>query len=69
MYGWEVAPAGREINPEFPVVYMSAARAAEWPKGVLNSIFLEKPFAPAQLVTAVSNLHRHTDLANLWPSL
>ena len=57
MEGWEVAHLAREIDPEFPVVYMSGASAADWPsKGVPNSIMLAKPFAPAQLVTAVSNL-------------
>jgi DNA-binding response OmpR family regulator len=57
MDGWEVAQQAREIDPEFPVVYMSGASAADWPsKGVPNSIMLEKPFAPAQLVTAVANL-------------
>jgi len=57
MEGWEVAQLAREIEPEFPVVYMSGASAADWPsKGVPNSIMLAKPFAPAQLVTAVSNL-------------
>jgi len=57
MDGWEVAKQAREINPEFPVVYISGKSAAEWPsKGVPNSIMLSKPFAPAQLVTAVSNL-------------
>jgi hypothetical protein len=36
---------------------MSGAAADQWPsRGVPNSILLEKPFAPAQLVTAVSNL-------------
>lgn len=55
--GWEVAQHAREIDPEFPVVYMSGKSAAEWPsKGVPNSIMLAKPFAPAQLVTAVANL-------------
>jgi DNA-binding response OmpR family regulator len=57
MDGWEVAQQAREIDPEFPIVYMSGASAADWPsKGVPNSIMLEKPFAPAQLVTAVANL-------------
>jgi DNA-binding response OmpR family regulator len=56
MDGWEVAQQA-EIDPEFPVVYMSGKSAADWPsKGVPNSIMLEKPFAPAQVVTAVSNL-------------
>ena len=55
--GWELAQQAREIDPEFPTVYMSGAAAADWPsKGVPNSIMLEKPFAPAQLLTAVSNL-------------
>jgi DNA-binding response OmpR family regulator len=55
--GWEIAKQAREIDPEFPVVYMSGVAAADWPsKGVPNSIMLEKPFAPAQFVTAVANL-------------
>jgi CheY-like chemotaxis protein len=55
--GWDVARTAREINPTLPVVYMTAAAADEWPsKGVPNSILLSKPFAPAQLVTAVSQL-------------
>lgn len=55
--GWEVARAAREIDPGFPVVYMSGAVADQWSiQGVPNSIMLEKPFAPAQLVTAVSQL-------------
>jgi DNA-binding response OmpR family regulator len=55
--GWEVAKRAREIDPAFPVVYMTGAAADEWGShGVPNSILLTKPFAPAQLVTAVSNL-------------
>ena len=55
--GWEVAQKAREIDPEFPIIYMSGANAAEWSsKGVPNSVMLEKPFAPAQLVTALANL-------------
>jgi hypothetical protein len=51
------ARKAREIDPEFPIVYMSGVSAVEWSsKGVPNSIMLEKPFAPAQLVTAVANL-------------
>ena len=57
MDGWEVARHAREIHPEFPVVYISGASGEDWPsKGVPNSIMLAKPFAPAQLVTAVSQL-------------
>ena len=55
--GWDVARHAREIDPNFPVVYMSGKDAADWAsKGVPNSIMLAKPFAPAQLVTAVSQL-------------
>ena len=62
--GWEVAQRVREIDPEFPIVYVSGASAADWPsRGVPNSIMLAKPFAPAQLVTAVSNLLNGTPSA------
>ena len=55
--GWEVAQQAREIDPAFPIIYMSGAHAEDWAsKGVPNSIMLAKPFAPAQLVTAVSQL-------------
>ena len=55
--GWEIARVAREIDPVFPIVYMTGAAGDEWPsKGVPNSILLKKPFAPAQLLTAVSHL-------------
>jgi CheY-like chemotaxis protein len=55
--GWDVAKQAREINPEMPVVYMTGAGADQWPShGVPNSVLLSKPFAPAQVVTAVSQL-------------
>jgi CheY-like chemotaxis protein len=55
--GWEVARAGREIDPDFPIVYMTGAAADQWAvQGVPNSVLLTKPFAPAQLVTAISQL-------------
>jgi DNA-binding response OmpR family regulator len=54
---WEVAQQAREIDPAFPIVYMSGAHVEDWAsKGVPNSIMLAKPFAPAQLVTAISQL-------------
>lgn len=55
--GWELARRLREIDPNFPVVYMTGDSAEEWrSKGVPDSIRLQKPFAPAQLLTAVSQL-------------
>lgn len=59
--GWDVAKRARELSPEMPVIYMTGAAAEEWPShGVPNSILLSKPFAPAQVVTAVSNLLNQT---------
>jgi CheY-like chemotaxis protein len=55
--GWEVARAARDVDPDLPVIYMTGAAADQWPShGVPNSILLTKPFAAAQLVTAVSQL-------------
>ena len=55
--GWHVARHAREIDPNFPIVYMSGKDADDWAsQGVPNSIMLAKPFAPAQLITALSNL-------------
>ena len=55
--GWDVARHAREIDPGFLVVYMSGKDADDWAsKGVPKSIMLSKPFAPAQLLTAVSQL-------------
>jgi DNA-binding response OmpR family regulator len=55
--GWEIAKYAREIDPALPVVYMTGDSADDWAaNGVPSSILLTKPFAPAQLVTAVSQL-------------
>src|ERR1700758_2924030 len=54
--GWEVAKRIREKNPSFPVIYVTAHDRDWAAQGVPNSIVIPKPFAPAQLVTAISNL-------------
>ena len=55
--GWEVARLARQIHSDFPVIYISGTSGGDWSsEGVPNSILLQKPFAPAQLVTAVSQL-------------
>lgn len=55
--GWDVARHAREISPELPVVYMTGASGGDWSsRGVPKSLLLSKPFAPAQLVTAISQL-------------
>lgn len=57
MSGWDVARHARSADPELAVVYMTGDSAAEWAsQGVPNSVLLTKPFAPAQLVTAVAQL-------------
>ncbi|HEY0149756.1 MAG TPA: response regulator [Allosphingosinicella sp.] len=62
-YGWEVARHARHRFPNIPVVYMTGDSAADWSaEGVPNSILLQKPFANAQLVTAISNLLNVTDV-------
>ena len=56
MDGWAVARHARD-KPDMPVVYMTGDAADDWPsQGVPNSILITKPFAPAQLVTAISQL-------------
>ena len=55
--GWEVARRARELNPTLPVIYMTGDSTHEWAaQGVPNSVLLAKPFAPAQVVTAISQL-------------
>ena len=55
--GWHVARAAREVDPAFPVVYITGASPQEWPMwGVPDSVLLPKPFTPEQLVGAMSRL-------------
>jgi DNA-binding NtrC family response regulator len=55
--GWEVAKHAREIDPDIAVIYVTGHGADDWAsQGLPNSILLTKPFANAQLLTAVSNL-------------
>jgi DNA-binding response OmpR family regulator len=55
--GWQVARRARELNPQLPVVYVSGDSAIDHTsQGVPQSIMVQKPFAAAQIVTAVSTL-------------
>jgi len=55
--GWAIAHRARELNPQIAVVYTTADSGTDWPaNGVPKSVLLEKPFADAQLVTAISTL-------------
>jgi CheY-like chemotaxis protein len=55
--GWEIAQRAREKFPAVAVVYVTGDSIAEWPAhGVPQSAILQKPFASAELVTALANL-------------
>jgi two-component system cell cycle response regulator CpdR len=55
--GFDLAHRARELSPKVAVIYVSGDSAAEWAsKGVPKSVMLAKPFAIAQLITAVSQL-------------
>ena len=55
--GWDIAHRARELNPVLPVVYMTGGAAGEWrANGVPESVLITKPFALAQVVTAVAQL-------------
>lgn len=55
--GWQLARCVREKYPLMPVIYMSGDSAPDWlANGVPKSMILSKPFAMAQLVTAVAQM-------------
>jgi DNA-binding response OmpR family regulator len=55
--GWDVARHAREVNQELPVVYVTGFYVEDWPsQGVPKSVLVQKPFAPAQIITAISSL-------------
>ena len=55
--GWDVTKRARELNAGMAVVYVTGDSANEWvSRGVPNSIVIQKPFASAQILTAVSQL-------------
>ena len=54
---WSIARHARELVPTMPVVYMSGDSASDWAaSGAPNSIMLSKPFAMAQLTSAIAKL-------------
>lgn len=55
--GWEVARRARELQPRLPIVYITGDSAHEHTaQGVPESILVQKPFAVAQVATAISML-------------
>lgn len=55
--GWDIAHRARELCPAIGVIYMSGDSGGDWAsKGVPESVFIQKPFASAQMVTAISSV-------------
>ena len=60
--GWEIARHARELKADLPVVYTTGDSAPDWPaKGVPSSVVVQKPYAAAQLLTAISTLMTSAD--------
>jgi len=61
--GWHVAKRARELFPDLPVIYVTSVAADEWNSmGVPKSVLITKPFAPAQIITAVSQMLNMSDV-------
>ena len=62
--GWELARHARSLNADIPILYMTADSAHQWSQmGVPGSAVVQKPFADAQIVTAISMLLTEHDQA------
>jgi CheY-like chemotaxis protein len=60
--GWGIARHARELRADLPVVYTTGDSAADWPaNGVPNSVVIQKPYAAAQLLIAISTLMTKAD--------
>ena len=55
MSGWEVAQALRATEPDVPVIYTSG-KAPDRGRQVLGSLFVTKPYDPADIVEACHRL-------------
>ena len=55
--GWDVARHARRRFPHVAVLYVTGDSVAEWTsEGVPNSLIMQKPYADAQLMTAIASL-------------
>ncbi len=60
--GWEIARHARKLKPDLPIVYTTGDSAGDWTaKGVPNSLVVQKPYAGAQLLTAISTVMTKAD--------
>ena len=63
--GWQLARTARELSPAMVVIYASGRRAIDFPhEGAPDSIMLQKPFAAAQLITALASKLNTTPIAS-----
>ncbi|MFC3069348.1 response regulator transcription factor [Phenylobacterium soli] len=52
--GWQIGRRVRELSPTTPVIYMSGDSGHEWGlHGVAESLMVQKPFQPTQVVSAM----------------
>lgn len=66
--GWDVARSARQMNPSLPVVYVTGDSSHEWrAQGVPDSILIEKPFVPTQIVHAIASLLNAEPTLNTGP--
>jgi DNA-binding response OmpR family regulator len=66
--GWEVARHARSANPHVAIVYMSGDSGVDWTaQGVPNSVMIQKPFANAQVLIAISTLLNAADASPVQP--
>lgn len=60
--GWEIGRHARGLAPSLPVIYVSGGSEHDWmAQGVPHSVMIAKPFAPAQVVVAISSLINASD--------
>lgn len=60
--GWQVARHAREVKPNMAIVYATGDSAHEWAsQGVPKSLLMQKPYAAAQAVSAISTLLTEAD--------
>jgi len=48
--GWDVAEAYRALRSDLPIIYTSG-NTAGWTRPVANSLFIDKPYQPAKIVS------------------
>jgi CheY-like chemotaxis protein len=57
MKGWEVGRHARSLAPDLPIIYVSGGSEQDWGhEGVALSVMIPKPFASAEVVTAISRM-------------